>query len=109
MIRLHHVLVLLLLISLDKASTFRWRYKELSGKNVVDLRVYGNLVSHPASSRTGSFVNDYLRPAAMKLHRKDQAIEGQQQAKVPHTKWTPTRNGKERRVLFSLPRHYCSN
>lgn len=39
-----------------------------------------------------SFVNDELRPYAMKLHTKDQAPkEGQQKSQTPFTKWTPSR------------------
>jgi heme oxygenase (biliverdin-producing, ferredoxin) len=38
-----------------------------------------------------SFVQTELRKEAMRLHTKDQAKEGEQEAQTPFTKWDPTR------------------
>jgi heme oxygenase (biliverdin-producing, ferredoxin) len=38
-----------------------------------------------------SFVQDEMKPYAMKLHTRDQAREGQQPAQKPFTAWQPTR------------------
>lgn len=46
---------------------------------------------HPAKKL--SFVQDVMRPYAMKLHTRDQApIEGQQKAQTPVSKWVPSRS-----------------
>lgn len=44
-----------------------------------------------ATQRVPSFVQDELRPYAMKLHTRDQAKQGQQPAQVPFTKWDTDR------------------
>lgn len=51
-----------------------------------------NLVAEPLATKVYSFVQDELRPYAMKLHTRDQAPkEGQQKAQTPFTKWQPSR------------------
>lgn len=55
------------------------------------------------TSTLTSFVQDELRPFAMKLHTKDQAPkEGQQRAQVPFTKWEATRSDYLRFLVDSL-------
>ena len=50
-----------------------------------------------------SFVQDDLRPYAMKLHTRDQAPkEGQQKAQVPFTKWQPSRTNYLQFLVDSL-------
>jgi hypothetical protein len=49
-----------------------------------------------------SFVEDELRTYAVKLHTKDQAKGGQQEAQVPFTKWEPTRADFLRFLVDSL-------
>ena len=50
-----------------------------------------------------SFVQDELRPVAMKLHTRDQAPrEGQQEAQTPFTSWEPSRQDYTQFLVDSL-------
>jgi hypothetical protein len=58
---------------------------------------FRNLVSKEAAEaitipalRCKSFVNDELRPYAMKLHTRDQSREGLLKPQLPYTQWEPT-------------------
>lgn len=53
---------------------------------------HGQSSSENTSNKPYSFVQDEMRPYAMKLHTRDQAPkEGQQKAQTPFTKWQPSR------------------
>eukprot|EP00981_Chlorochromonas_danica_P002725 scaffold537_cov180-Ochromonas_danica.AAC.30 len=60
-------------------------------------RVRSSKLQHSAVSTVGSekkipsFVQDVMKPYAMKLHTRDQAREGELPAQTPFTAWQPTR------------------
>ena len=61
------------------------------------------LEMHSGNGAEYSFVQDELRPVAMKLHTKDQAPrEGQQKEKTPFTKWEPSRQDYTQFLVDSL-------
>lgn len=56
-----------------------------------------------SAEKPKSFVNDVMRPYAMKLHTRDQAPkEGQQAPQRPVTAWEPTREGYLKFLVDSL-------
>jgi heme oxygenase len=67
------------------------------------IRITGQSRIQLGITMQASFVQDELRPFAMKLHTKDQAPkEGQQRAQVPFTKWEATRSDYLRFLVDSL-------
>jgi heme oxygenase (biliverdin-producing, ferredoxin) len=75
-----------------KSSNFRWN-------RIFKPVVFDSQTSTPptvgeavvSAKKEYSFVQDELKPYAMKLHTRDQAKDGQQKAQTPFTKWEPTR------------------
>lgn len=82
MVLLHSILVLFCFLILSHVSAF----------HISPIARLAGLGRHPKSQCTAlrsSFVNDQLRPLAVKLHTTDQAKGGLLPAQTPVVAWTP--------------------
>lgn len=93
------IVVLFLCIS----STFISSFKIVRFVKNFPIRMSINEDTTISSKKDISFVQDIMRPYAMKLHSKDQAPrEGQMKAQVPVSNWQPTRSGYLQFLVDSL-------
>eukprot|EP01031_Cornospumella_fuschlensis_P033146 gene33146-40104_t len=102
------LLAVLLVISLQNASSFEMPLRRLS-VSLLPFRLHlssqSNVVTTSQASEVAkipSFVQDEMKPYAMKLHTRDQARDGQQPAQKPFTAWEPSRQDYFQFLVDSL-------
>lgn len=98
----------ILVIALQTASAFKIpsrRFLSTKLPHTLQMSSQTNVVTTPQatdSAKIPSFVQDEMKPYAMKLHTRDQARDGEQPAQKPFTAWEPSRQDYFQFLVDSL-------